>query len=297
MPYGELISDAFRIAWRNRYLWFFGIFAGTSGPSFNFQSDFTDSSGSIDIDLAVVVAVVAVIALLAVVFIVLGVVSQGGLTDSVAAIARGERRDFRTTWRAGWSRFWRVLAYGVLLVLAVVAVVAALVVPLGALVVAVIVLTGSVVLSVVVGLLAGLIALIGLVAILLPFVAVAHFGLRELVLRGTSAAESLGLGWRLFRANIGTSLLLVLIQQAMALGATIVLGLAVLVLALPAIVLALAAPTAVAIAAGIVTAVIVLPAALAAVGAVGAFNHGFWTLAYLRLAASPPPSWPAAAPA
>ena len=34
MNYGELIGDAFRITLRNRYLWFFGFFAGGS-TSFN----------------------------------------------------------------------------------------------------------------------------------------------------------------------------------------------------------------------------------------------------------------------
>jgi hypothetical protein len=34
----------------------------------------------------------------------------------------------------------------------------------------------------------------------------------------------------------------------------------------------------------IVTAAIVIPSLIAAFGAIGAFSHGFWTLAYLRLA-------------
>jgi hypothetical protein len=106
------------------------------------------------------------------------------------------------------------------------------------------------------------------------------------VLRGTGAFESLRSGWRLFRANVGTSMLLVLLQQAIAFGAGVALGLAILALALPMIILAVAASATAAIVVGALTAVIVLPLALALFGALGAFSHGFWTLACLRLAVS-----------
>ena len=35
MNYGDLIKDAFRISWRNKYLWFFGFFAGGTSSGFN----------------------------------------------------------------------------------------------------------------------------------------------------------------------------------------------------------------------------------------------------------------------
>jgi hypothetical protein len=38
MNYGELLSETFRITWRNRFLWFFGFFVG--GASFNVPSNF-----------------------------------------------------------------------------------------------------------------------------------------------------------------------------------------------------------------------------------------------------------------
>ena len=34
MNYGELIKDSFRLTLRNRYLWFFGFFAGGVGANF-----------------------------------------------------------------------------------------------------------------------------------------------------------------------------------------------------------------------------------------------------------------------
>ena len=35
MNYGDLIKDAFWITLRNRYLWFFGFFAGGTSANFN----------------------------------------------------------------------------------------------------------------------------------------------------------------------------------------------------------------------------------------------------------------------
>lgn len=35
MNYGELIKDAFWISWRNRFLWFFGFFAGGTSAGAN----------------------------------------------------------------------------------------------------------------------------------------------------------------------------------------------------------------------------------------------------------------------
>jgi len=36
LNYGALISEAFWLAWRHRFLWFFGFFLG-SGFAFNFN--------------------------------------------------------------------------------------------------------------------------------------------------------------------------------------------------------------------------------------------------------------------
>ncbi|MFL5868467.1 MAG: hypothetical protein ACJ766_15315 [Thermoleophilaceae bacterium] len=288
MPYGQLISDAFRITWRNRFLWFFGIFAGTSGGSFNFQfpSSSDSGDGSFHIDPAVVIALAAVALLLFVVFIVLSTISQGGLIDSVAGIAYGERRDFRTTWRAGRTRFWRVLGYGVLVALLGLGLILGVLVAVGAPAIVVFALVDSVVVRVLVVIMAALILLATFLVILVPLGVTAQLGLRELVLRRTGMAASIRGGWRLFRHNIGRSLLVLLIQQGIAIGAAIALGLALVLIALPTVILAVAAPAAVAIAVGALTALGAVPLALAAFGAIGSFGHAFWTLSYLRLAAS-----------
>ena len=62
--------------------------------------------------------------------------------------------------------------------------------------------------------------------------------------------------------------------------AAILLG---LVLFIPTIILAVAEYTTAAIITGVVAGLILLPILLVASGALGAFNHSYWTLAYLRL--------------
>ena len=130
MNYGDLIGDAFRITLRNRYLWFFGFFAGGStssnfptnvpsgGGNFN-PGDFQQSSTMLSaaqvgqgLGNGVLIAGLVVVALiLALFFIFMAVVSQGALADSVAAIERGDRRGFGSTFRSGLGNFWRVLGY------------------------------------------------------------------------------------------------------------------------------------------------------------------------------------------
>ena len=49
MNYGDLIGDAFRITLRNRYLWFFGFFAGGS-TGFNVPTNIPSGGGNFNPD-------------------------------------------------------------------------------------------------------------------------------------------------------------------------------------------------------------------------------------------------------
>ncbi len=138
MNYWDLIKDAFWITLRNRYLWFFGFFAGV-GSSSSFNSNFPTGGGGFDdndfdrsgasaqflgqlpfdgpvsgVGVAALIGLVLLGLLIFLVFVILAVISNGGLADSVVAIERGTRRGFGSTWRAGTSRFWRVLGYYIL---------------------------------------------------------------------------------------------------------------------------------------------------------------------------------------
>jgi hypothetical protein len=310
MNYGDLIKDAFWITLRNRYLWFFGFFAGGTSANFNFPSvpsgRFDDNDferrASVPVVLAqagqdafgevtLIVAIIALVVLIVLLFIILSLISQGALAESVAALDRGERRRFSSTWRAGVSNFWRVLAYFMLFILISLGFLLAIGVPLALLMAGVYFGTessGALILTIV---LAALVGFGLLIVVFVPLGIVAQFALREIVVRREGVVGSIGSGYRLFRSNLSRSLLIWLIQLAIWIGAGIVLLILLLLLGLilflPTIFLAVAEYVTAALATGVVAGLILLPLLLVAVGALGTFNHSYWTLAYLRLTAPP----------
>jgi hypothetical protein len=307
MNYGDLLSEAFRLTWRNRYLWFFGFFVG-GGASFNVPSNFggqdapfgTPSgpvrwiSENLVLFLAVVIALVVVIALI---FIVLAMLSHGALAESVAALHRGESRRFSLTWRAGTANFWRVLWLKGLIFLMALGLALLVLLPVGLGVVAVLAAADSTGVRVLFIALLVLVGFLALILVFLPFAIINQFALRELVVGRRRVLESVGGGFGLFRRNIGRSLLVWLVQLGVMLG----LGIATLVVVVilgaillgPAIALFAAEQTSAAVVVGIIGGLLFLVPLFVISGALGAFNHTYWTLAYLRLIDYPEGSEPA----
>jgi hypothetical protein len=291
VQYGKLIGAAFRIALRNPRLWPFGLFAATGGFGFNFNFSFDTGDGgdgSLDPDPALIAAIVIAVLALALLAAVFSVVSQGALTEGVVAAEGGDGPGFRRGLRAGKATFWRMAGlYGLVVALAL-AVLMALLVVAGGAVLATFAVTDAVALRVLVAVLAALAALAGLLVLLLPLLVIQQHAIREVALGGARPVAGLRAGWGVLRANVASSVVLLLIQQGLVVVGYTGVGLAALVLCLPAIVVLVATEGA---AAGIivaaVTALVVIPAALAAAGAVGTFGHGLWTLGYRRMVATP----------
>lgn len=306
MSYGDLIRDAFRITLRHRFLWFFGFFAGsaffnipTSGG--NFDTDDFEQSGAgtsafaaqvgpgIFDNAALIVGIVVVVLLIVLLFIVMSLISQGGLSESVAAIDRGEGRRFGSTFRAGLGNFWRVLGYYVLFFLIGVGLLVAIGAPIALLIGGTFAATQSTGARVIVAVLAGLAAIALLILVFIPLHIIYQYALREIVVRRTRIFGSVGSAYGVFRRNLGKSLLLWLIHLGLMIGIGILLLLVVLlvglILFIPTIALAVAEYTTAAVVTGVVAGVILLPILLVLSGAAGTFGHAYWTLAYLRLIA------------
>jgi hypothetical protein len=308
MNYGELLSEAFRLTWRNRFLWFFGFFVGGSA-SFNAPSNFGGQQGApfggatgplrwisenLALFLTLVIALVVVIVL---VFIVLAMLSHGALVESVAALHRGEPRRFGSAWRAGTANFWRVLGLKILMFLIALGLAILVLLPVGLGVAVVLAATDSAGLRVLFIVLLVLVGFLALILVFLPFAIINQFALRELVVSRRHILESIGGGFGLFRRNIGRTLLVWLLQLGVMLG----LGIATLVVVVilgaillgPAIALFAAEQTTVAVVVGIIGGLLFLVPLFVISGALGAFNHTYWTLAYLRLIDYPEGSEPA----
>jgi hypothetical protein len=296
VSYGDLIRDAFRITLRNRFLWFFGFFAGSAFFNFpsgggNFDTDDFDQSGAgtsalaaqfgprVFDNAALIVGLVVVVLLLALLFIVMSIISQGALSESVAAIDRGEGRRFGSTFRAGLRNFWRVSGYYALFFLISVGLLVAVGVPTALVIGGTFAATQSTGARIIVAVLAGLAALALLILIFVPLHIISQYALREIVVRRMRVFGSVGSGYGVFRRNLGRSLLLWLIHIGLMIGIGIAVLLVGLVLFIPAFALYLAEYTAAAIVAGL----ILLPLLLVTLGAAGTFGHSYWTLAYLRL--------------
>jgi hypothetical protein len=309
MNYGDLIGDAFRITLRNRYLWVFGFFVGGTGSNFfgnvptsagNFNpNDFQQSGSGLSAQVGqgvfsnavLVVGIVLVVLLIALFFIFMAIVSQGALADSVAAIDRGEGRRFGSAFGTGMANFWRVLGYYIVFILLALGLLVAIGIPVALLIGGTFAATESAGARVSVAVVVGLLAFLLLIAVFVPLYIIGQYALRDIVVRRGRVLGSVGSGYGLFRRNLGSSLLLWLIQIGLSIGIGIAFILVVLivglVLAIPAIALAVAGYSTGAIIAGVIAGLILLPLLLVAAGAIGTFSHAYWTLAYLRLTAPP----------
>ncbi len=308
MNYRDFIKDAFWITLRNRYLWFFGFFAGAGGGGTNFG--FPSGSGDFEVEngrqasagavltaqqtafdnVALLVALVVLALVILLAFVILSLISQGALAESVAAIDQGERRRFSTAFRAGVSNFWPVLGQVLLFILIGIGFLLVIGIPVAALVLGTFAVTDSPGLRILFVAVVALIAIALLIVGFIPLAVIAQFALRELVVGGERVFDSIRGGYRLFRRNLGRSLLLWLIQVVLMLAVGIALVIAAtlvgLVLFIPTIILAIAEYATAAILTGVVAGSLLLPILLVASGIFGTFNHCYWTLAYLRFSAA-----------
>jgi hypothetical protein len=143
----------------------------------------------------------------------------------------------------------------------------------------------------------GIVGFLALILVFLPFAIVNQFALRELVVDRRRVFDSIGSGFGLFRRNIGRSLLVWLLQLGVMLG----LGVATLVVVIilgaillgPAIALFAADQPTAGVVVGVVGGLLFLLPLFVISGALGAFNHTYWTLAYLQLTERPEDTEPA----
>jgi hypothetical protein len=126
---------------------------------------------------------------------------------------------------------------------------------------------------------------------------IGQFALRALVVGGEGVVASIESGYRLFRHHIGRSLLLLLIQIGIALGAGGVvfaaLTVAELVISAPVTILSSSGEEVVSAVVSVVLALVLSLPFIVLTSAIGVFHQAYWTLAYLRLTESPEDTQPA----
>jgi hypothetical protein len=261
MDYGEVLSKAWKITWKFKVLWIFGILAGcgaSRGGNFNFNNSFRTSGNGYSTStpnlppaimdqlyrfahlfddpsfiwkfVAVVIAVVCVIVL---VEIFLGTIGRIGLIKgSAEADAGAEKLTFGELWKESTPYFWRVFWLSFLIgapfVIAFIAIaigVAVTMIPLASHNPN---MAGFLILLPV---LCVFLCVIVILAIILGFISTQAE--RAIVLEDKSILDGFKRGWEVLTKNLGPILIIWLITAAIGVVAAIVIALPLLVVLIP----------------------------------------------------------------
>jgi len=299
MDYPQILTRALAISWRHKYLWLLALFAGeatTISMSFqggsNGRNSYSNVSGHaawsqltnwVSAHTALLWTVGITLALLGIALFLLSAVVNGALVRASAEHDAERPFGLRQAWSAGVQSFRPVLG----LKFFAFVVYASLAIVIGglALITAVLVISGAVAGAVATGLLTGVLLLAAIPFFIIFGVAVL-LGVRVVVLEDKGASDgfrtALNLIWRR-RGRVALFWLLVCIAGVVA---STVVGLALVVAAIPIVALTAAAYFAGGLLLAVVTGLGLGAAWLIVVvtfaGGVNAFTSTCWTVAYRR---------------
>ncbi|PIE81215.1 MAG: hypothetical protein CSA11_05440 [Chloroflexi bacterium] len=225
MDYGEIITRAWRITWNNKFLWVLGFLAALTGGSSNnsfgrsiSESQFMDNPQAAAQVGALVMLLVCVVGIIGLILWVLSMIGRGGLIDGVNRIDDGQKVTLGEAFNAGVKAFWRLvgiylLAYLPLILVSVVAT-GLLIILIGGFVTASEFLQNPEEIGAAMG---GSIGGIGLCICLLMctlipisiiLTMITEFASRSTIIHKTGIIESLSHGWRIFKNNFVSIILL-----------------------------------------------------------------------------------------
>ena len=328
MQYGELITRAFSIVWRHKYLWLLAILGGadvTSGGvgGGNFSGlggssgggggggggaggaggpagvqDAANAVGQFVQDNLGLIVLFGVLALVvAIAWWLLSCVTTGALVRATAEHDAERPFGLGLAWRTGLGTFGRILGLRLLgLVWGVVVLGTIAGVVVFGVVGYVNGQNGAVALAATAGALLVAVLLLASIPVGIAFI----LGTRSVVLEQRGPLQALGRGFGLVRARLGRVLLVWLLQVGLAL----VAGIGVAIVLIPVVLVMAAVVVAAAVGGGGGAAVVVaIPLALVLIvvtvilgGVVGSYLSAYWTLAFRRLEieAPRPVAWPQA---
>ena len=216
IEYLELIKKSLRLAWRNKYLWWFGFFIALTngGGSYSYSTDRKDwekmsnskfgeiISHFVADHWSSILAAIFFLAILFLCFFVISIISRAALIKSIDNLSRQQKGGFRNDFAVGKRYFWKLFGLGILLSFSVLAVVVLMMVPI-------------VFLMILKSYLLGTILIFGAIVILLPLIFIAGFlriyGTLYLVLSELSVWHSIENAYALLRKNIRSSIIMTMI--------------------------------------------------------------------------------------
>ncbi len=290
--FGEILTRAWHIVWKNKVLWIFGILAscarGGGGSSGGGNSGYQSGSGDspfstnqfeqfgeqakqfLENNLWIIIAVTVAIILLSLLAYFLGMMGRIGLIKGVAQAEKGTVLSFGEIWAESMPFFWRIFGLNFLFGLAFFV----LIVPM--------VILGVVTAGI------GFLCLLPLICILVPIGWVLSIVIEQaqtaIVLEDLNMLDGFKRGWQVAKANVGPMLIMALI---LAIGGGIIgviVALPIIIAVIPLVIGAAAmkevlTPAYIALA----CCVVYLPVLIFFNGILTAYIQSVWTLTYLRL--------------
>lgn len=278
LPYSDIIRESFATAWRYKYLWLFGLFAGGAGSG-GLQFPGGDGGGGLErIEeikawvLAALAMIVLIGLVITVVVLILHTLCKTALIYNAYQIETGGAHSLSGGWDFGLKRFWPMLGVTI----------TEWFVLLAFIIVLVLVEIALFLIHLALGFLSLLVALpvlFGGIALILVMWGYAE---RFVALENRGVIEALGEGWSLVKSETRATATVLLIKIAIAIALGIGIGGIAIVLMLPAVgIWAVSKPLA------IVYGILILAPFFIVTGAYfGTFDSLVWTKVFLRLRAT-----------
>jgi hypothetical protein len=275
MDYGGLVKRALEIMWKFKYLWIFGFFLefGSGGGSFignlpeKLHCPLRDVFGGFL--MSAVLILIAVGFLVFLVFLIMYIISQGGMIHCVWRTQMGESPTFRDGWDAGIKYFLRILGISILMLILIFM---AAVITLGPFILLIISLKAL-------GILSAFILFPIFLVLLVTLLLIDLYAVRMCVIENKGVFDSITGGWEMLKGNLVPSLVMGLIGIGSTFAYVTAFVLVGLLLAIPFIIIG-----AFNLVTGIFLGVI---AGLIYIGIVsamwGTYIDSLWTLAYLEI--------------
>ena len=256
MDIGATLSRAFDITIRHRSLWFLGFLTALLAGAVNLPALPIDLPPGVLVPgelprldegdsrlAAALVTLLCILVVLAIILAVVGVIAQGGLIAGVGQIEEQGSTSFGQAWSAAARRFWALLGLRIVLALPVLGLVVLAVVLLGGslLPVAIAVLRGeespdlgSAGTSLLLLLCSGCVMICAIVIYGVLASALQTFGERAILLENLGVINGLRRGWEVFISNLFNVILLALVLIVLNALFSLITGLVLTALALPA---------------------------------------------------------------
>lgn len=296
LDYKELVVKSFRLVWRHKWLWVFGLFAGGGGGGGNFNFNpgsqnswkpngadprmdaFVAHAGRwVSAHIGLIILLAGLLFLFFFVLSVFSIISQGALISAADSLDKDEETSFGRSFSVGLANFWSVIGFGLLLFLIILAPIFVIGIMLAVSVAAA-------------GPFAALL-FIPLIFLGIPAVLVlgmmSVLGLRIIVIDGQGAASAVPQAWRLLWRRIGPVIITWLINMGLAIAFGLALVAVLLLLAVPVGIAAYLAFrhgfNLVKLAVFVFIGLVIFAVFLVAAAAFGAYQSTYWTLAYRQL--------------